>query len=172
MKQEQNQKKAYTQAKVWATAEMQAPSFSGSEQENPTAKRSTANSRGIESLRFHRFHPWHLEPDPWRNGSGQMCHCLFVEHHKVAWHNRKLRKIQSCSEDTYSEANIPPRPEGHFKVVQKYRSIPKAMFLSKSIFFFFHRWINVDSLHGRSVLRKDWKGFTAAGENDNSGLLL
>jgi len=128
--------KGYNQAKVWAAAEMEAPSFSGSEQRNPTAERSMADSGGTESPRFHRFHPWHLEPDPQRNGPGQMCHCRFVEHHKVAWHNRKLRKIRSCSEDTYSEANIPPRPEGHFKVVQKYRSIPKAMFLSKSIFFF------------------------------------
>jgi len=30
----------------------------------------------------------------------------------------------------------PQWPEGHLKVVQKYRSIPKAMFLSVSIFFF------------------------------------
>lgn len=30
----------------------------------------------------------------------------------------------------------PKWPEGHFKVVQKHRSIPKAMFLSISIFFF------------------------------------
>lgn len=111
-KQNMNEKKrkATPQSKAWATAAMQGPEFPGSEQEMPTLRQGNV-AHGSDSLtespRFHRFHSWHLESEPWRNCSRQMCHYLFVERHEVAWHNRKPGKIQSCSKDPSSAANGP-----------------------------------------------------------------